>query len=143
MTPDDLTRPLQKRPAKQPRHGMLLPIIAGTLSGVLSGLAILFAADAERGKAVVPAPPPQAALADSVRQPAPVAPPLPAMQRPKTITLPVVDSQTGAKREVIVPAPTNDQSDGDVALGSTTPINAADKSTALARARRGPKSQRR
>jgi hypothetical protein len=141
MALDDLTRPLRKRPTNQWSRAIVLPVIAGTLSGVLSGLAILFAGNLNRGERALPVPAAQSAVADSVQQTAPIAAPvtapLPAMPTAKTITLTVVDSQTGARREVVVPAPTSDQSEGELALGSATPITAADKPSPLARARRG------
>ena len=120
MTPDDLTRPLRKSPTNQRRHGIVLLIVAGTLSGVLSGLAIFFTADRDRGEPVLPTRAPQPALADSVQQTAtPFVPAVQATPTAKTITLTIIDSQTGAKREVVLPAPTNDQSEGDLSLRST------------------------
>ncbi len=116
MTPDDLTKPLRKRPANRRRDGILLPIVAGTLTGVLSGLAILLAANSDRDKPLQPAPAPQPALADSLQQTAPLAVSAPTVPTTKTITITVVDSQTGARREVVVPAPTNDQSQNEIAL---------------------------
>ncbi len=97
----------------------MLPIVAVTLSVVLSGLAIFFAADRDRGEPVLPTRAPQPALADSVQQKAPIAPPVQATPTAKTITVTVIDSQTGAKREVVLPAPTSDQSEGDLSLRST------------------------
>jgi hypothetical protein len=125
MLPDDLTRPLQKRPNNKRPHGMILPIIVGTVSGVLSGLAILFTVDVDRGKSLPPASTPQPAPADLVQQPAPISAPAP-VTPPKTITVTVIDSQTGAKREVVFPAPTNDQPEGDFATPSTATIAPAD-----------------
>jgi hypothetical protein len=110
MNVDDLIKPLKPTPREQ-WHGIVLPIAAGTLSGVFSGLVILFGADPDRGKPLSPAAVPQPALAESVQQTAAVPAPAPAMPTAKTITLTVVDSQTGARREVIVPASTDDQSE--------------------------------
>ena len=56
---------------------------------------------------------------DSVQQRAPIAPPVQATPKAKIITLTVIDSQTAAKREVALPAPTNGQSEGDLSLRST------------------------
>jgi hypothetical protein len=111
MNADDLTKPLKPTPRKQ-RRGIVMPIVAGTLSGMLLGLVILFGADPDRGKPLSPAAVPQPALAESVQQTAAVPAPAPAMPSAKTITLTVIDSQTGARREVIVPASTDDQSEG-------------------------------
>jgi hypothetical protein len=107
MNADDLIRPLNPAPTGQ-RRGIVLPIVAGTVSGVLSGLAILFGADIDRGK---PAPVPQPAPVESVQPTAAVPAPAPQIPAAKTITLTVVDSQTGARREVVVPASTDDQSE--------------------------------
>jgi hypothetical protein len=49
MKANDLTRPLNPAPRKQ-RRGIVLPIVAGTLCGVLSGLAILFGIGLDRGE---------------------------------------------------------------------------------------------
>jgi hypothetical protein len=126
MTPDDLIRPL-KPPARKQRRGIVLPLIAGTLSGVVSGLAILFGAALDRGKPVAPAPAREPALADSVQRTEPVPAPAVAVPTAKTVTLTVIDSQTGAKREVIVPAPTNDQlEEGELILRSTATMAPAE-----------------
>jgi hypothetical protein len=120
MTPDDLTRPLQKRSNNKRPREIVLPVVVG-IAGVLSGAAILFIAHPDRDQPVAPAP--QSAVAGPVPQTAPIAAAAPAMptQPPaKTITLTVIDSQTGAKREIIVPAPTDDQS--EEALRSTATI---------------------
>jgi len=106
MNAEDLTKPLKPTPRKL-RRGIVLPIVAGILSGVFSGLLILFGADPDRGKPLSPASVPQPALAETAAVPAPA----PAMPTAKTITLTVIDSQTGARREVVVPAPTDDQSE--------------------------------
>jgi hypothetical protein len=110
MNADDLTKPLKPTPRKQ-RRGIVLPIVAGSISGVFSGLVILFGADPDRGKPLSPASVPQPALAESAQQTAAVPAPSPAMPTAKTITLTVIDSQTGARREVVVPASTEDQSE--------------------------------
>ena len=143
MTPDDLTRPLAQAPRKT-RLGIALAIVAGTLSGSLSGLAIFWAvvdANSLRGKRVLPVPAPQPALADSVQQTAPAPPPVQAVPTAKTITLTVIDSQTGAKREVVLPAPTNDQPEGESALRSTMAASARDRAPAQAVARRAAKKR--
>jgi hypothetical protein len=106
MNAEDLTKPLKPTPRKL-RRGIVLPIVAGILSGVFSGLLILFGADPDRGKPLSPASVPQPAFAET----AAVLAPAPAMSTAKTITLTVIDSQTGARREVVVPAPTDDQSE--------------------------------
>jgi hypothetical protein len=125
MTPDDLTRPLRKRSNNKRPREIVLPVVVG-IAGVLSGSAILFIAHPDRDQPVAPAPAPQSAVAGPVPQTAPIAAAAPAMptQPPaKTITLTVIDSQTGAKREIIVPAPTDDQSEeGEIALRSTATI---------------------
>jgi len=106
MNADDLTKPLT--PAlRQQRRGIVLPIVAATLSGVFSGWLILFDAAPDRGKPLAPAPVPQPALAESIQQ---TAVPTPAMPTTKT-TITVIDSQTGARREVVVAASTDDQSE--------------------------------
>jgi hypothetical protein len=110
MNADDLIKPLKPTPRKQ-RRGIVLPIVAGTLSGVFSGLVILFGADPDRGKPLSPASVPQPAPAESVQQTAAVPAPAPATPTAKTITLTVIDSQTGARREVVVPTSTDDQSE--------------------------------
>lgn len=140
MKPDELTRPLKPTPRKQ-RRGIVLPIVAGTLSGVLSGLAILFGMDLERGKPLSPAPAPQPALANSVQQTAPLPPPAVTVPSAKTITITVIDSQTGAKREVVVPAPMSDQSEQDD-LVVRSPTTIGDKPGYLTRVRGAAKSQR-
>jgi hypothetical protein len=138
MKPDDLTRPLKPMPRKQ-RRGIVLPIVAGTLSGVLFGLAILLGADLDRGKRLSAAPAPQPAFADSVQQTAPLPPPALTVPTAKSITITVIDSQTGAKREVVVPAPTNDQSEeDDISPGSTATVTPAE----LAGRRTATKSKR-
>jgi hypothetical protein len=121
MNVDDLTKPLTPLPRKR-RRGMVLPIVAGTLSGVFSGWLILFDAAPDRAKPLSPISVPQPALAESVQQASAVAATAPAMPTAKTVT--VIDSQTGAKREVVVSAPDN-QSDGDK-LRSTATISPAD-----------------
>jgi hypothetical protein len=123
MNADDLTKPLTPMPRKQ-RRGMVLPIVAATLSGVFAGWLILFDAASDRVKPLPPTSVPQPALAESVQQASAVAATAPAMPAAKTVTLTVIDSQTGAKREVVVSAPDN-QSDGDK-LRSTTTISPAD-----------------
>jgi hypothetical protein len=123
MNADDLTKPLRPTPRKQ-RRGIVLPIVAGTFCGVLSGLIILFGAIPERGKPLLPVPVPQPAPAESVQQTAAVPAPAPAMPSAKTITLTVIDSQTGARREVVVPASTDDQSEE----GKPAPARSAAKS---------------
>ena len=126
MNADDLTRPLNPAPRRQ-RRGLVLPIVGGALCGVLSGLAILFAVGLNRAKPLSPAPVSRPALADSVpQQKVPSSPPAVTSPTPKTITLTVIDSQTGAKREVVLPAPTNDQSEGDLSLRSTATISPAE-----------------
>ena len=140
MNADDLTKPLTPTPTRR-RRGIVLPIVAGTLSGALSGLAILFAADPDRGK---PASVPQPAPVESVQPAAAIAAPAPAaapaMPTAKTITLTVIDSQTGARREVIVPAVTDNQSEE----GKPAPARSAATITPadLAAARRAAKSKR-
>jgi hypothetical protein len=123
MNADDLTRPLKPTPRRQ-RRGIVLPIAAGTLCGALSGFAILFATP-DRGKPLSPASVPQPALADAA-----VTAPAQATPTAKTITVTVIDSQTGAKREVILPAPTNYQPEGDLSLRSTATITPAGKAGA-------------
>jgi hypothetical protein len=118
MHADDLTKPLMPTPRKQRRAGFL-PIVAVTLSGILAGLAILFATP-DRDKPLSPAPATQPAVAESVQQTAVVPALVPAMPTAKTVTLTVIDSQTGARREVIVPA-SNDQSEE----GKPTPARSA------------------
>jgi hypothetical protein len=107
MNADDLIRPL-KPAATGRRRGIVPPIVAGTVSGVLSGLAILFGAASDHGK---PSPVPQPAPVESVQLTAAVLAPAPPTPPARTITLTVVDSQTGARREVVVPASTDDQSE--------------------------------
>jgi hypothetical protein len=123
MNADDLTKPLTPMPRKQ-RRGIVLPIVAATLSGVFSGWLILFDAAPDRVKPLSPTSAPQPALAESVQQASAVAATAPAMPTAKTVTLTVIDSQTGAKREIVVPASDN-QSDGDKPQ-STATINPAD-----------------
>jgi hypothetical protein len=139
MNADDLTKPLKPTPRKQ-RRGIVSPIVAGTLSGVFSGLVILFGADPDRGKPLSPASVPKPALAESVQQTAAVPAPAPAMPTAKTITLTVIDSQTGARREVVVPASTDDQSEE----GKPAPARSAAVITPAdtARARGAAKSKR-
>ena len=138
MNADDLTKPLTPTPTRR-RRGIVLPIVAGTLSGALSGLVILFAADPDLGK---PASVPQPAPVESVQPAAAIAAPAaaPAMPTAKTITLTVIDSQTGARREVIVPASTDDQSEE----GKPAPARSAATITPadMAAARRAAKSKR-
>jgi hypothetical protein len=121
MDANDLTKPLRPAPRKQ-RRGIVLPIVAG-ISGVLSAFVILFGAGPDRGKPLSAASVPQQPVpADSVRQQSAPSPP-PVTATPKTITLTVIDSQTGAKREVVLPAPTNDQLEGDLrSTMTTTPV---------------------
>src|SRR5215471_14002838 len=107
MNADDLTKPLSPMP-RQRRRGIVLPIVAATLSSVFSGWLILFDAAPDRGKPLSPASAPQPVLTESVQQTAAVPEPAPAMPTAKTIT--VIDNKTGARREVVVPA-TDDQSD--------------------------------
>src|SRR3974390_1616609 len=107
MNADDLTKPLTPMPRQQ-RRGIVLPIVAATLSGVFSGWLILFDAAPDRSKPLSPASMPQPALAQSVQRTAAVPEPAPAMPTAKTIT--VIDSKTGARREVVVPDSTDDQS---------------------------------
>jgi hypothetical protein len=116
MHADDLTKPLMPTPTKR-RRGIVLSFVAAA-SGVLSGLVILFGAAPDRGKPLSPAPlPAQPPLIGSVQQTAAVPVPAPAIPTGKTIT--VIDSQTGARREVVIPASANDQSeDGNPALRS-------------------------
>jgi cytoskeletal protein RodZ len=142
MTPDDLTRPLQKRSNNRRPREIALPVVVG-LAGVLSGAAILFIAHPDRGQPVASAPAPPSAVADPVPQTTAIAATAPAMptQPPpaKTITLTVIDSQTGAKREIILPAPTADQSEqGEIASRSTAAITP----TGLAGGRGTAKSKR-
>jgi hypothetical protein len=140
MNADDLTKPLRPTPSKQ-RRGIVLPIVAGTLSGVFSGLVILFGADhLDRGKLLLPASVPQPAPAESVQQTAAVPAPAPAMPPAKTITLTVIDSQTGARREVIVPAPTDDQSEEGKPAPTRSPATITSADTA--RVRGAAKSKR-
>jgi hypothetical protein len=122
MDADDLTKPLTPMPRKQ-RRGIVLPIVAATLAGVFLGWLILFDAAPDRVKSLSPTSAPQPALAESVQQASAVAAPEPAMPTAKTVTLTVIDSQTGAKREIVVPASDN-QSDGDKPQ-STAAINPA------------------
>jgi hypothetical protein len=122
MNADDLTRPLNRAP-KAPRRDIVLPIVAGTLCSVLSGLAVLFGADhLDRGRQLSPTLVPQSPLADSVQQTAPLPAPAVTVPAPKTITLTVIDGQTGAKREIVLPAQTSDQSEGDLSLHSTATV---------------------
>jgi hypothetical protein len=127
MNANDLTKPLIPMPRKQ-RRGIVLPIVAATLSGVFSGWLILFDAAADRVKPLSPTSASQPSFAESVQQASAVATNAPAMPTAKTITVTVIDSQTGAKREVVFPAPM-----GEFALRSTVPVTAAEKPTAGAR----------
>jgi hypothetical protein len=137
MKANDLTRPLNPAPRKQ-RRGIVLPIVAGTLCGVLSGLAILFGIGLDRGEQLSATRALQP-LAESVApQAAPSPPHEMAVPSPKTITVTVIDSQTGAKREVVLPAATNDQSEGDLSLRSTATITPVESVAP----RRAPKSKR-
>jgi hypothetical protein len=122
MNADDLTRPLTPMPRK-PGRGIVLPIVAATLSGVFSGWLILFDAAPELVKPLSPTSVPRPALTESVQQTS-VAATAPARPTAKTVTLTVIDSQTGAKREVVVSAPDN-QSDEDK-LRSTATIGPAE-----------------
>jgi hypothetical protein len=119
MNADDLTKPLTPMP-RMKRRGIVLPIVAATLSGVFSGWLILFDAAPDHVKPLSPTSVPQPALAESVQQAATA----PVMPTAKTVTLTIIDSQTGAKREVVVSAPDN-QSDRDK-LRSTETISPAD-----------------
>jgi hypothetical protein len=108
MLADDLTKPLMPTPTKR-RRGIVLPVVAA-VSGALSGLVILFVAAPDRGKPLSPAPlPAQPPLIEPVQQTVAVPAPAPATPTGKTII--VIDSQTGARREVVVPAFGNDQSE--------------------------------
>jgi len=130
MTADDLTAPLS-RPPKKPRRAIALPIpqiIAGTLALVL-GAFVLWAVigdDPFGGEpmAVVPgnlrmanAPKAPDTAPDSPQHgPAPASPPVsdahaaaappPAQNAPaNSTTITIIDGKTGAKQEVVVPAP--------------------------------------
>jgi hypothetical protein len=135
MHVEDLTRPLKPTPRQQ-RRGIVLPIAAG-ISGVFSGLIILFGAVPDRGKSLSPVSMPQPAPVESAQPTAAVPAPAPAMPKPKTITLTVIDSQTGARREVVVPASDDQSEEGKPAPGrSAATITPAD--TARGRAKSKP-----
>jgi hypothetical protein len=106
MNADDLTKPLKPTPRKQ-RRGIVLPIVAGTLCGVFSGSVIFLTPDRDRGKPLSPASLSQPALPESVQRTEALPAAAPAKPTAKTIT--VIDSQTGATREVVLPASTDDQ----------------------------------
>jgi len=129
MTADDLTAPLGRQPKKR-RHVIKLPvpqIIAGALAAFLA-LFVLWAVVAEdpfggEPMAVVPAnlrvaanppesqPAPNPAVAAEAAPrrdgstTAPAAPVTPA--GPPTTTVTIIDGKTGARQEVVVPAPVN------------------------------------
>ena len=131
-----LNKPLGQAQTRH-RHGRVIPILAASLSGLLFGLAVLWVVvtdhplGGERApritgqqQQIVPAPqtapaevPPTAAAAAVV----PTA---------KTVTVTVIDSQTGAKREVVLPAsasdqPEDSQSRDNPVSRSTIPVTAA------------------
>ena len=129
----DLNKPLGQAQTKQ-RRGLAVPILAASLSALLCGSAIFWAVVSDNplrgergphipaeGRAIVPAP--QIAQAEVP----PTAAAAAAMPTAKTVTVTVIDSQTGAKREVVVPAPTSAQSEDNQSqdnsvLPSTTPV---------------------
>jgi hypothetical protein len=120
MNADDLTKPLKPTPRKQ-RRGIVLPIVAGTLCGVFSSLVVFFTADRDRAKPLSPTSMSQPALAESVRQT--VALPPPALATPTAKTVTVIDSQTGARREVVLPASTDDQlEEGNAGLARSAAV---------------------
>jgi len=129
MNADDLTKSLKPLPTKQ-RRRIALPIVAGSLCGVFSGLAVLYGADPDHGKQSSLASVPQPALANSVQQTAAVPAPAPAMPTVKTITLTVIDSQTGARREIVVPASTDDQTKEDKPAPARSTANITPANTA-------------
>jgi uncharacterized protein len=138
MNPDDLTKPLKPIPEKQ-RRRIFLPSLAGTVVGVLSGMLILFGVEPERGEPLSPPSVPRPALAQSVQQTAELSSAAPAMPAAKTISLTVIDGQTGTRRDVIVPATTNDQPEE----GKPTPARSAAMTLAdIAGGRSAAKSKR-
>jgi hypothetical protein len=136
MHAEDLTRPLKPTPRQQRRRSVL-PIAVG-ISGVFTGLVILFGAGPDRGKSLSPVSMPQPAPAESAQQTAAVPAPAPATPRPKTITLTVIDSQTGARREVVVPASTDNQSEESkpAPARSAATITPADTARGTAKSKR-------
>jgi polysaccharide deacetylase 2 family uncharacterized protein YibQ len=138
MTADDLTAPLGQQPRKR-RRTIKIPIpqiIAGTLALFL-GLFVLWAIVADdpfggEPMAVVPAnlqiaaktsdapgPPQPSASSDAAQRhdaPAAASAPPPAQSAPaNTTTVTIIDGKTGAKQEVVVPAPANGAAPTDAA----------------------------
>jgi polysaccharide deacetylase 2 family uncharacterized protein YibQ len=134
MTADDLSAPLGLQPRKRPRR-IKIPvpqIIAGALALFL-GVFVLWAVVADdpfggEPIAVVPAnlqiaanpsaaAPPPAALSDAGEQhavPAAAASPAPGPPA-NTTTITIIDGKTGAKQDVLVPAPANAAAPADAA----------------------------
>jgi hypothetical protein len=142
MSMDDLTAPLGRQLRKR-RRAIKLPvpqIIAGTLAAFL-GVFVLWAvvADDPYGGepwAVVPANLRIAAKSTDIPQPAPTPPAgsqphesqaaaaaasPPAAPAPNTTTITIIDGKTGARQDVLVPAPAN----GGVAPPQAGPAQAA------------------
>jgi hypothetical protein len=133
----DLNKPLRQTQTKQ-RRGIAVPILAASLSGSLFGSAILWAVLSDNqlrserapgvtreGQDIVPA----AKLMRAEATPA-VAAAVEAMTTAKTVTVTIIDSQTGAKREVVLPASASAQSEDNQSKDnsvprSTTPLAAA------------------
>jgi polysaccharide deacetylase 2 family uncharacterized protein YibQ len=127
MSMDDLTAPLGRQLRKR-RRAIKLPvpqIIAGALAAFL-GIFVLWAvvADDPYGGepwAVVPANLRMAAKSSDIPQPLPTPPagsqphenqaaaasPLPSAPAPNTTTITIIDGKTGARQDVVVPAPAN------------------------------------
>jgi len=143
MTTDDLTAPLGRSPKKR-RLGIKIPvpqIMAGTLAAFL-GVFVLWAvvADDPYGgepwavvsanlrlpskPAHMPAQPPtpgsdrsaEQAVQAAVTPPAPAATPPAAGPAPNTTTVTIIDGKTGARQDIVVPAP--------AAVGGATPAQA-------------------
>jgi hypothetical protein len=130
MSMNDLTAPLGRGP-KRDRRAVTAPVakIAAIALGLFFGVFVLWAMIArDRGEpvAVAPAdlhiakkppaivPVPQAAAAvDTVPPPAPAAPaPAPPLKSPGEVIVTIVDGKTGAKREVVVAAPSEPETTG-------------------------------
>ena len=150
MSADDLTAPLGRGPKKRPRE-LKIPvpqIIAGALA-VYLGVFVLWAVVADdpfggEPMAVVPAnlqlaakptqptPAPQPVVAAETAQQrnAPVTassppspPPVPAAPA-NTTTITIIDGKTGARQDVVVPAPPAAAAPGDGAAASAATANA-------------------
>jgi len=144
MSMDDLTAPLGRQ-LKKRRRAIKLPvpqIIAGTLAAFL-GVFVLWAVVADdpyggEPSAVVPAnlriaaksadipaspspTPPAGTQPHESQNAAASAPPPPAAMAPNTTTITIIDGKTGARQDVVIPAPAN----GGVAPAQAAPAQAA------------------